>query len=209
MSIYEGSVILIQKSKLSVWDIPPLQPLLRGIYEVIDQTPRYAIIHSFPSHEELVGSCVLSPWFSIIDPLISFGMFGYKDEECAMLCYTLRSINPSRDPILPMVFPIKMGVVPNLLTDASDEDDIDYSKPLQHCDDGLCLISTSNRGIVISLIAPPISLDGPSSSKNTVLFDMFGLRTSISWSFCAASGRLVVEDNGIIRIMDFLVPPPS
>ena len=104
-------------------------------------------------------------------------------------------INQPIPRILPMVFPIKMGIVPNFLRGASDEDDIDYSKPLQHCDDGLCLISTSNRGIVISLIAPPISLDGPSSSKNTVLFDMFGLSTSIYWSFCAASGRLVVEDN--------------
>ncbi|EDR03747.1 uncharacterized protein LACBIDRAFT_306762 [Laccaria bicolor S238N-H82] len=209
MSIYEGSVILIQESELSVWDIPPLQPLLEGVCEVVDQTPRYAIVHSFPSHEELMGSCVLSP-FSSIDPLISFVMLGYKDEECSMLCYTLRSINPSRDPILPMVFPIKMGMVPKLLTDTSSSvSSDDYSEPLQYCDDELCLVSISNRGIVISLIAPPTSLDGPSSSKNAVLFDMFEGRDQISWSFCAASGRLVVVDDDIIRIMDFLVPPPS
>ena len=216
MLIYDGSVVLIQEYELSVWDIPPLQPLLRGIFEVIDRTPRYAIIHSFPSQEELMGSSVLGPWFSSIDPPISFGTFGYKGHECVMLCYTVRSINPSRDPTLPMVFPIKMGMVPNLPTDADfgTPDQFDFSAPLQYCDDELCLVIVSDRELVISLIAPPISLDGPSSSKTTVLFDIFESGDMLSWhnfswSFCASSGRLVVVVGGIIRIMDFLVPPPS
>jgi len=208
MIIYEGSVVLIQEYELSVWDIPPLQPLSSGRYEVIDQTPRYAIMHSFPSQEEMVGSSVLGPWF---DPPTSFGTFGYKDHECVMLCYTVRSINPSRDPLLPMVFPVKTGMVPNLFTDTdgSAPDEINFTGPLQYCDDELCYIDITRRGLIISLIVPPISLNGPSSSKTTVLFRMFETGDIVSWSFCAASGRLVVVDDGIIRIMDFLVPPPS
>lgn len=207
--IHEGCVILIQESELSLWDIPPLQPLSRGIYEVIDQTPRYAIIHSFPSHEKMVGSSVLGPWFSSIDPPISFGIFGNKDEEYTMLCYTLRSINPSRDPLLPIVFPIKMGMVPNLPTDSRADDIFECIEPLQYCNDELCLVGMSESGMVISLITPPISLDGPSSSKPTVSFAMVKEWETILWSFCAASGRLVVGDGNNIHIMDFLVPPPS
>ena len=206
MLVYEGSVVLIQEYELSVWDIPPLQPLLGGVSEVIDQTPRHAITLPFPSLETLMGSSVLGPWFSTsIDPPISFGIFGYGVEECVMLCYTLRSINPSRDPILPK------GMVANLFTDADvgAVGETDFPGPLQYVDDELCLVNLSHRGMVISLIAPPISFDGPSSSKTTVLFRMFELGDNISWSFCTASGRLVVVDDGIIRIMDFLVPPPS
>jgi hypothetical protein len=212
MIIYEGSVVIIEDDQLSVWDIPPLQPLLQGICEVVDQTPQYAIVISFPEEEGFVGSSILGPWFSNIDPPISIGILGYSDEteKCVMLCYTIRSINPSRDPILPTLFPIKMGMVPNLPIDdqADGPDMVDFSGPLQYCDNELCYISSSHRGMVISLIAPPISLNGPSSSKTTTLFSRS--RKFCSWSFCAASGRLViVDDDGIIRIMDFLVPPPS
>ena len=192
---------------MSVWDIPPLRPLLSGRCEVIAQTPRYAITHSFPSHEHLFESPALGPWFSSTDPPISFGIFGYKEREWVMLCYTVRSINPSRDPILPMVFPVKMGVVPNFPTNVnvSEFEDMDRIGPLQYCDDELCLINLSDRGMDISLITPPISLNGPLSSKTTTLFT----GEFCSFDFCAASGRLVVVDDGIIRIMDFLVPPPS
>ena len=203
--IYEGSVILIEEYESSVWDIPPLRPLLSGRYEVIDHTPRYAITHSFPSHEHLLESSVLGPWFSSVDPPISFGIFGYKGQEWVMLCYTVRSINPSRDPILPMVFPVKMGMVPNFPTDVSEYDNMDRIGPLQYCDDELCLTNVSDRGVLISLITPPISLNGPFPSKTTALFT----GEFLSWSFCAASGRLVVVDDSIIRVMDFLVPPPS
>ena len=208
MLIYEGSIILIEECEFSVWDIPPLRPLLSGRYEVIDHTPRYAITHSFPSHEHLLESLVLGPWFSSIDHPISFGIFGYKDEEWVMLCYTVRSINPSRDPILPMVFPVKMGMLPNFPTDADliDFDSVlDRFGPLQYCDDELCLTNLADRGLLINLITPPMSLNGPFPSKTTALFTEY----FSSWSFCAASGRLVVVDDGNIRIMDFLVPPPS
>jgi len=207
MLIHEGSVVLIEEYELSFWDIPPLQPLSNGEYEDIGQKPRYAIICSFPSNEETVGSSILGPWFSNIDLPISFGLVGYKDQEYVMLCYALRSINPSRDPLLPMVFPVKMGMVPNLFKDVNTVDDFDISGPLQSCDDEICLLSESPQGLHVSLIAPPISLDGPSSSKTTVLFNLESGDIR-SWSFCASSGRLVLVDDSI-RIMDFLVPPPS
>ncbi|EDR03746.1 uncharacterized protein LACBIDRAFT_306761 [Laccaria bicolor S238N-H82] len=213
--IYEGGVVVIKMDELFVWDIPPLRPLFRGIYEVIDQTPRYAITHPFRSQEDFVGSSVLGPWFASIDPPISFGILGSLDpgEKCVMLCYTLRSINPSRDPILPMLFPIKMGMVPNLPidTNADGVDMIDFSGPLRYCDDELCYISASIHKMFISLITPPTSLNGPSSSKSSALFKMSDPGEFRSWNFCAASGRLVVVDDttGIIHIMDYLVPPSS
>ena len=216
MVIYEGSIVVIENSKLSVWDIPPLRPLLGGIYEVIDQSPRYAIIRSFPSQEEFVGSSILGPWFSSIDPPIPFGILAYEYpiDKVDMLCYTVRSINPSRDPILPMLFPIEVGIVPNspIDTDAEGVDDIDFFVPLRYCNDELCYISESmRRTVFISLITPPMSLNGPSSSTSAALFRMSYPGKFCSWSFCAASGRLVVVDDtsGIIHIMDFLVPPPS
>ena len=184
-----------------------MRPLLGGTYEIVTHTPKYEVAHPFPSKEWT--SSVLSPWFSRIDTPFSFGIFGPNDEQSVMVCYTLKSINPSMDPTLPMVLPIKVGTALHLPPDANHNSDIDICGYLQYCEDDLCRISISETRtqMMISLVTPPTSLKKvPSITSN-----LFKCRSEPrSCSFCAVSGRLVVveEDGEDIRIMDYLAPPP-
>lgn len=193
---------------MSVWDIPPLLSLLEGTYEIIIHAPKYEVIHPFSS-EESWTSVVLSPWFSRINTPISFGIFGSKDEGSVMVCYTLKSINPSMDPTIPMVLPIKIGMALDLPREASRDSDIDTCGYLQYCEDELCRISISGTQMMISLVTPPTSLNEvPSITSNLFKWRSY----PSSCSFCAVSGRfVVVEDDGgeDICIMDYLPPPPS